>query len=487
MATPLSTDAPVLALVSTLGLGRQYEREYGYFFLPGRQEHPCVHAEKLAEWHPVVPTAFDCHYSPMNKCPYIEKCPYHVAKETAIHSRKVVLTYKYASIATWPKMRKGILICDEAHGVAEEILDIGKFEIQQYHVDHYGVPPIADAFPYAVQGVVSSSDMRKVIDYIAACWRTTAHYDTNDAKNSKGRRFHKSLEGLLQGGLEETEEWFIDAGPNAAYHYHKGRKRHMPALVLRPLTAKNVAGALWSRKQMTVLMSATIGDPYPLAKELGISHFQHRVVPHVVPVDKRPVVSVFKDRMTKANLDKHPGLYVAQAKAISHYINTEIPPEWRGIILTTSYKKIEMLRTHLDIGDRLWEPPKEMNGNWEGVSRRIQAFLEDPREGIVACDTLSGWGHGIDLRGDLGRFAVVAGVQFPNPSDPYDQARRSRSAKYLTWLAHSGTMQASGRVSRGEVDENGEYLLNVAMIADGSALTKTAMRAYSPWFVEAMR
>lgn len=488
MVTGLSTEAPLLALVSTLGLGYQYRDRYGYAFVPGRQEHKCVDPEKIEEWKRdfnAVPSALDCHFSQMHECPYSQSCPYLVCKRKAQAADKVVLTYKYASLARWPRERGGILVCDEGHGAAEEVLALAEFRLTGGQCKHYDLAPITDYFPFTVRETLTPILKSRLTDLLIAAWRATAHFSAKRADEVKGYRFHLRLKQMIDDQLPLTPHWFIEAGPSAI----KYQGRSQSGLILRPLDAKPVAHRLWQKKAMTILMSATIGNPAPLADELGIETFAHRVVPHVIPVDKRPVYKIFRERMTKGNLTKKPGLYLAQAAAISHFINNEIPADWRGIILTTSYFKIGKLREHLRIGDRLWNPPQNLDKSWLPVTRRIEAFLADPREGIVAVDTLAGWGHGLDLRGDLGRFVVVAGVQHANPADPYDNARKARvgGLKYQRWLAYNGVMQACGRVTRGEVDEAGEYLLNVAALADGGATTKLALGHFSPWFLEAMQ
>jgi len=316
-----------------------------------------------------------------------------------------------------------------------------------------------------------------VIGYLRDCATRTTHFlRGEDTPNTqRGARFHNSVKMMLESSLKITPEWFLDVGPNAV----RGR----PGLILRPLDARSIARPLWSNKELVVLMSATIGDPGPLAQELGIESFDTHSAPHLIPSEKRPVDIVFTKRMTKRNRDAHPGLYKAQALAISHWINS-LPPEWRGIVLTTSYHKIDQLREHLRLGGRLWRPGKGM-----GLTERIDAFKESDTPGLVHVDTIQGWGHGLDLRGDMGRFVVVAGVPFYNPSDPYDRARMSRKGgmKYQRWLAYNAIMQATGRVTRGIRDDDGEYYLNRAALADGSAITASAMRYYSEWFREAMR
>jgi len=482
LAAALGASQPVTVLVSTLGLLDQYHREYNFHIVKGRQAYPCVNQTLTSPWLEdmgIRRTAFDCPFSPMHKCPEAAHCPYLKAKHTAKDAQRVAVTYKYGFLSTWPREREGILVCDEAHSMAEEIIASNEFTISSWHQKTYDVPnPLRSHFMTSIQERVYDGHhlWYRLISYLRDCATATAHYrsakDTPD--NQRGLRFHNSLQMLLQTSLHQTEEWFLEVGTRVV--------RGKPGLRLRPLDARSIAGSLWYSKDKAVLMSATIGDPEPLAQELGIEDYDSYSAPHLIPPDKRPVDVVFNKKMTKRNRDAHPGLYKAQAIAISQWIQS-LPDSWRGIILTTSYHKIGKLREHLSLNGRLWHPPRNL-----GLTERIDAFKESSDPGLVHVDTIQGWGQGLDLRGDMGRFVVIAGVPFYNPSDPYDRARMSRKGgmKYQRWLAYSRVMQASGRVTRGIRNDEGDYLLNRAALADGSALTTSAYRYYSKWFKDAI-
>ena len=477
--TALSHNSDVMVLVATLGLIAQYEKEYGFTAIRGRQFYQCADLDKLEEWSNLgydPPTAFDCHLSKMSDCEFADFCPYLSARNSAMGAPRVAMTYKYAAVAQWPKLRRGILVCDEGHSAAEEILSCTEFTINQYHVQRFHCPSPKTVFTWRVQEMVNGKLKTHILDYLARVYRYTSRFSANADKGplpASGHRLHLRV-GRMMEDIETHDSWFLDASPTS--------------FQLRPLDARPVAHLISDRKEKCVYMSATIGDPGPLANEMGIEAYDYLSTPHLIPADLRPVHSIFKPRMTKANRDRRPGLYRAQATAIAHFIKSNIPPSWRGLILTTSYFKIGKLTEFLSqdsvIGDRIWAAPKSA----QGVSKRIAAFLKDPREGVIAIDTIQGWGHGLDLRGDLGRFVIVAGVPHPNPSDPFERARMKRKGgrRYARWTAYNAVVQACGRVTRGDRGEDGEYTLNVAALADGSCTAPAALRYFPLWFREAM-
>ena len=122
------------------------------------------------------------------------------------------------------------------------------------------------------------------------------------------------------------------------------------------------------------------------------------------------------------------------------------------------------------------------------VDKLTNEFITNPQPGDILIASIQGFGHGLDLVGDLARYCTVAGVPHSNPQDPYENARKSRpgGGKYAWWKAYSAIPQACGRSSRGEKEENGDWQLNEADLADGSATTQLAMKTYSSWFRKAI-
>ena len=478
IATALGHDTKIMALMSTLGLLDQYHREYNWTIIKGRQEYPCADIDKIYQWKAAgvpPPTAFDCHHSSMSDCEFSDYCPYLTARNVAMASQRLAMTYKYAAVAQWPKQRSGILVCDEGHSAAEEILSCTEFSITDWHIRHYNIPSPITYFSWRVQEMMDATLKQRVMDYLAQVYRHTRQYVTyadQGPQQAQGYRFHLRVGHMMQD-LEYHDAWFLDVSSDV--------------FRIRPLDARPVAHLLFDNKSKCIYMSATIGDPAPLAQEMGIDEYDYISTPHLVPKHLRPIHSIFTPRMTKRNRDASPGLYRAQAAAIAHFIRDEIPHSWRGLILTTSYFKIQKLRDFLlrdaTLAHRIWQPPAKA----KELSDRIQSFLQDPSPGIIAIDTIQGWGHGLDLRGDLGRFVIVAGVPHYNPSDPFDMARMKRPGgmRYARWTAYNAVVQACGRVTRGD-RVNGEYQLNVAALADGSAVTPSAIRYFPNWFKEAM-
>lgn len=494
VATALGFHDRVTVLVQNHGLLDQYERAYGFNIVKGRQEYPCVLKTKVDTWkqsYNSIPTAADCHFKDMNNCPEADSCPYLVARNIALQSDRMACTYKYASLSDAVKARKGFLVMDEAHVSVEEILSLSSFDIDEITREHYGLPkfPLVD---YGVNGdgdILSSEAKSQLLLWTASSLAIVGNIDLFDMMTPTGSKTARMLDSLnsLFNLIVSGEDLFYKCTSKSSMD-NDWRAYHRPNLLtmnIRTLTASNMTHQLMANKQTVLLMSATIGNPLALASELGIDHYTYNTYPHPIPPQYRPIYRLDVPKMTKSNIDSNPALYKVQAVKIANFIKS-LDRSWRGIVLTTSNYKIGLLRRFLGdiLHGRIFDPKLENNG----VSQRVTAFIQDRTPGMVAVDTIQGWGTGIDLRGDIARFAVVAGVPYSNPSDRFEHLRMSTQSgrRYSIWSAHSATQQACGRVSRGEKDENGEWMLNVGALADGSNVTQQAYSNYSKWFVDAI-
>lgn len=477
IASALSTEDNVLVLVHNHGLLDQYERVYGFNIIKGRQEYPCALKHKVKTWQErfrMTPTAADCHFDNMYNCPNADKCGYLLARERAFASRKMACTYKYATLSDMAKNRTGFLVMDEAHDSADEILSTASFKISSDQISKYDFPD----FPFNSYGVGNEGDILNNLDrnqciaWLAMSIEKISFIDLFNNLTPMGAAMKHTLEYMSQcmDMLASSEDVFLKLEEYGGKSY----------ITFKPMEAKTVSQMLWKEKRTVLLMSATIGNPKPLAGELGIQSFTYDDYPHPLPRQYRPVYDLGMPKMVKANLDAKPSLYAIQAARIANFVQM-LPDDWRGIVLTTSYHKVERLVEFLSgmLDGRIFPFDRTV-----GLNERIGNFINNDDKGKIAVDTIQGWGTGLDLYGDTARFVVIAGTPFYNPTDRYDMLRLNRNGgrQYSLWSTYTAIPQAAGRVSRGETDPYNNYLTNVAALADGSTCTEQAMNYYPQWF-----
>jgi Rad3-related DNA helicase len=443
IASGLGHKQKVLAVVHTLALLTQYEQNYGFSVVRGRQEYPCILEKKVDTWREKfmrLPTAADCHFSKMNECPVAGTCPYLLAKHKALRADRAACTYRYVGVSELMKSRTGHLVLDEAHDAVEELIRFNKFSVNNEVVGWYNLPP----FPYAQFGednlgdILSPLQKYKIVDWLDQCLKIFAKYNDESPKASRAKnlyhRYNRMMESLY------TIEWFLQIFDDKA--------------IMMALNAEIIAREIFRHKNTKLLMSATIGDPAPLAKALGISEYQFFTFPHPIPSTFRQVHDLGLPRMTKRNLENNPTLYWKQVDAIIKWVS-RFPHSWRGAIFTTSYYKIERLSSMIErfMPNRRYfvqEPGQK-------IADVVGAFVANRRPGDVMVGTIQGMGTGLDLFGDIARWVVIAGVPHPNPTDRYEKARRAQfgGQAYQNWVTYNSVPQACGRISRGETTEAG--------------------------------
>ena len=472
ISTMLGRETPVLAIAHSLALLDAYRDNYGFEIIKGRQEYLCILDSKIESWYrafKIFPTATDCHFSPMMKCPQSSICPYIMQKHRALYAQRAACTYRYLGVSRLFKERSGHLVFDEAHDAAEELIRFNEFSVQLKTISKYKLPK----FPFPYYGdnnkgaILSKKHQETIMIWLENCVSRLmiSDHQAISGLGAKIRKLHDRLNKFLESIV--TTNWFLEIdGGN---------------IVFRALSAENIVRQIFAGKKTKLLMSATIGNPKPLADIMGIEEHKSYSFPHPVPARYRPIEILDIDRLTARNLKERPHLYSEQAHKIYNWIE-KLPPSWRGIILTTSYKKIEKLAELL--ADKYFEKRRVIiQGHDQKLSNLIARFITDPERGDIAIGTIQGWGTGLDLQGELARWIVIAGVPHVNPTDEYMKARRgiAGGANYQRWLTYNAVMQACGRVSRGERDEIG-WISNYALLADGSAFSPTAKKYYGDWF-----
>jgi Rad3-related DNA helicase len=486
------TDEDVLVLVHNHGLLKQYRDEYGFDIIMGKQEYPCILESKVDNWkatYGITPTVADCHFPNNEMCPVGNRCPYTLARNTALQSNRMACTYRYAGLSEQVRQRSGIIVMDEAHDCYEELLAMSQLVIDESVLAEHKFPK----FPLIDFGVGGKGDLLDgqnraiVLDWLAKCMSkisVTDLFSMVTPSGAKNQRLFEKLSGAIKLLISDQILFYRCSTPQESFDW-RFDKRNRPGIQMqiRSVDVSELAKSLMGGKSMTVMMSATIGDPKPLMGQIGITNFQYHNYPHPTPKENRPVFDLGMPGLTKRNIDDRPSLYKEQANRIADFIES-LDPSWRGIVLTTSNYKITQLRRFLK--ERL--PSRVIEPTETNSSGQLASFINDSKASRIAVGTIQMWGTGISLYGNVARFSVVAGVPYANPGDRFDQIRMSSAEgkRYAFWNAHCAVVQATGRVSRGEKNDDGSFMLNVGAIADGSATSPMAKGSYPGWYKESI-
>lgn len=432
-----------IVLTATKSLQDQYGDLYSAKLVKGRSNYPCVNPE--ARPHA---TCEDCLFSEKDKdkCPTYYDCPYLIDKRAALHSNWSCLNYAYWLTSTVFNARhEGLLVCDEAHGLPDMVIQRSGTSISERRRQEFNLPP----FPRIkeAQGLLAKIEnpvqptvdwLTKAIESLRWSYLGLEKKMRADPELAKQVRRAEYLGMKLGATLEAfeicAEEWFIESVPKSHFH----------AL---PLTARNHFRPLFAGPNRRILMmSATLGNPQAMAKELGIEddEWASRVVPNQWPAWRRPIYRLPAPRLS---FRSPQSAYERQADLIAKAILT-CPADWSGIIHVTRKSEANLLADRLarrGLQDRVWVTPRM--GTTEQLDAWEQRKVKVPGSLMVAWSFHEGF-DGLDER-----ICVTAKVQFPSLGDAYERRRMEFSKEMYSQRAAHMMEQSQGRTRRGREED----------------------------------
>ncbi len=437
-----SRSSNVTVLVSSRDLQSQYANLFDWFKVVwGRDHYPCILQSRIDLFmhdYGIPPTYADCN-DRNGTCPARIDCPYLKAKFEANISRARVLNYAYAFYAKWWAVSPGMMFLDEVHRVPELLSDLvsiditesmrRKFDLPQFPaLAGSSKPAITSAILWAKQALGALSD-----------WISLAREFGNDEKQmAKAENLQSRLAAITEispGG----DDWYIASGAS-----------------IGKFTAKPVFPGQYARKflpseaALSVMMSATIGDPSVLAGEMDLAdgEWDSISLPHILPKDRRPVLLLGNaPAISRKTTDAD---YKLQAALIEAIMSRH--PDQKGLIHTASWMHARALTQRLSSTGRIFLAEGER-------TETVQRFKKMPA-GTVAISP--SWGHGLDFPGDEARFGIIAKIPFLSLADPVVSLRLKSAGgrKWYDWNACLSVVQAAGRTVRGIDDWGVTYIVD---------------------------
>jgi Rad3-related DNA helicase len=260
----------------------------------------------------------------------------------------------------------------------------------------------------------------------------------DERQMGRARTLESRLEAIREIEVGE-DDWYVASGKS-----------------LGKFTAKPVFPGIYAKRffpteaPLTVLMSATIGDPSVLASELNIAPelVDSLTLPHILPPDSRPVL--FMSNAPAISRKTTPPEYDHQAKMIEAILSQH--QHHKGLIHTASWYHARDLAIKLAHTGRIFLA--------EGERTQAVAKFRDSPEGTVAISP--SWGHGLDFPGDAARFGIIAKIPFASLADPVVNIRlKTKGGRaWYDWNACLSVVQAAGRTVRGMGDWGVTYIVD---------------------------
>lgn len=420
-------------------------------------------------------------------CPETGNCPYIVAREAAIGSKRegqwvggadlAVLNTAYLLVAAnYARMIPpyDLVIADECDMLESAMIGFTEYHVPQWIARRAGLDApgkgiqkktlaawfieaegrIQRAITKAKRdGSLDRKQLRRMGQFLAETQRT-AKYVAQDLTDP-----------IIGDNGERIDRMIRDYGTKAW---------PVRTLKMRPITVANWgAQSLWRHGKKWLCMSGTVVSADEIADSLGLPlSYETVTVASTFPATNRPVILAPVANVTrKATDDDHRALKVAVERIVERHSG-------RILVHTTSYALTKQLFDTVDLGGR----PKFSYADGGAKADALGRYLDTPGA-VLFAPSLA---RGVDLAGDKCEVQIIAKCPFPSLGDP-QVSRRLHMAGGQEWYnvkTIRDIVQMTGRAVRSDTDTATTYILDKQFTRNVWAKNKYLFPEY---FREAVR
>lgn len=397
-------------------------------------------------------------------------CPYYEQIFQAINSDKVAMNFSsflYQTQFTKRFSKRELLIADEAHQLEAQLLDFVSLSLNDIRLQDYGIriPPFQKPAEYALW-----FDRCKIEDKLREII-AEARDSLQDFKlEDEYLKILQKYRAFMQALSTDDQEWV------AEYSEHKHGKHSHRTVDLKPVFVSSYSEQLFfGAADHILLMSGTILDVEVYCRNLGIqkNELASMRLKNRFPTNRRPIYIRAAAKATggpKAMGEWGPKL----VKAVNQIVTANA--DRRGIIHTHNFAIAELFleKCKRSVRERFLFQ-KDFRDKSEMLAKHANAT-----DTVIVAPAMH---EGLDLHGDLARFAIIAKTPYANFFDNKQLARRVElDRRFYTWLTAIKLIQSTGRAVRSEDDWAITYIID-------SGITKFLSDAHKilpDWWTEAI-
>jgi Rad3-related DNA helicase len=375
-------------------------------------------------------TAEDCD----EKCSEYElgemDCAYESAKSFAMSSKYTILNTSYylTEINYIGRFsNRNTVIIDEADGLEDSLVDFISLEVHPKAIQKYnlGQP----------EYVTKLDSWKTWTDQaISKLSRYTNYHGTEDEVKKERLRVKRLLAKaeLLRNNINES--WLFD---------HKDKFTFRPLWLTREL----VDNYFLNHANQFILMSATMPPKAIVSKLFGLntSEIDYIETDCPFPIANRQVIYNPIKRLKYGEDEQDIYREIERIIKVHKY--------QKGIIHAVSYDRMNKIAAI--------DPSRMITHNSFNKSDQLKKFYESTN-GIFVSPSSE---RGLDLVGDLGRFAIWPKVPFPSLADKVVSRRLYTKPFGDYWykaMTAQSIIQGCGRIVRNETDHGTNYILDSA-------------------------
>lgn len=416
--------------------------------------------------------------------PKCDNCPHERAKSLAKSLPHVVLNYKLALLllgfTTVFKNKRKLMVFDECHNMEQELTEFDAVMVTKKRCEKYKLP------------------YKEFNDIEAAfTWLSTTYYETveqivdnmldeydhlingSGAQNAEDVRKLKELNALMEHA--NTIGALVSGFPREEVASNLVLIKDPTFMKIKRLSAAHSFKKIFDNNaERFLFLSSTILDHKQFCQDLGINPNETAFLSldSEFPKEHRPIFYMPIMKMNASWKDD------ANKKSRTQMVDTIITlvnehhKDESGIIHTANFAIAKWLTEELKgkVPHDLYHHNPETGVGDRGMV--IDAFQNAEHPGLLISPSIT---EGLDLVGDLARFAIIAKVGFPFLGDAWIKRKMELSQQWYYRQTMIDIIQASGRVVRSVDDWGTVYILDSSF-----GFLKNQSRHMIPsWWMEA--
>jgi ATP-dependent DNA helicase DinG len=402
--------------------------------------------------------------------PKCEACPHKMAFNAAKVKPNVVLNYTIALLFSMLKIEfissRRLMVFDECHTLEHHLTEFLAVTVSERACRKYGVQwkkpnTLIEAKKFLEERYLPAMSVEitrngKLVNEIHARADAGERISKADVELIKEHETqveqYTRLTNLVMMPLSELQDEYVFVPDRTFFRFKELYGARIFKSLLDPLADR------------FLFMSSTILDKDEFCKDLGIDPAQAAFISmdSEFPVEHRPVMFMPTMKMTYGwdGPDK-----VAERKVMVETIISLCKDQHHdecGVIHTGSFQVAKWLVGELQgkIPQHVMHHNPESNFSRDDV---IKDFTNgDGRLKLLISPSVT---EGLDLKGDLARFNIIAKTPYPFLGDAWVKARQSASQSWYLRQAMIAIIQGCGRVVRSKDDWGHTYILDSSFFA----------------------
>lgn len=384
----------------------------------------------------------------LKECWNCDRCFYYNARNETLINKMGVYSYSsYINLVEHVKYRQ-FVVCDEASELEDELVSQYTVQIifKELEALNIKIEKLKTEDPFAsYKWLISLKNILEdlIKEYVEKIKNKDKAHKKNVHLLSSYVRIYKNIEKV-------TDNWIIkgDEKNSTEYIVELSDKDNKDKVVFTPLKANKISRNLFAFGDIFVFLSATIIDPDKYMEDLGIpkDKAEYIEVSNAFDAKKSPIYVSDEYKLTYKTIEKNLPKVIKKAKTICDHHKDE-----KGLIHTVNFK----------ITNKLKETLKEDRYLYRDILSNNEKLIKDhtlsTEPTVIISPSMS---HGVDLKGDLGRFQIIMKVPF---LPLYDKRIKRLCNEDKQWYINktlNTIVQMCGRCTRTDTDEAVTYIID---------------------------